>query len=116
LSSGDNGVVLRHAFEEARLRGAPLRVISVSRQAVTDDVGGGSRLAQEQLSRRMARWMRFYPDVHVESAIVSGGVGEYLAANEDSEQLFVTDSHNRHGLCGAYHAGRSVLAIRCSNL
>ena len=112
----DNGVVLRHAFEEARLRGVPLLAISVSRAAATDDVGGGSRLAQAQLTRRMARWTRLYPDVQVESAIVRGSVDRHLAANENSDQLFVTDSHNCYDLCGAYNAGCAVLAIRCSNL
>jgi nucleotide-binding universal stress UspA family protein len=112
----DNGVVLRHAFEEARLRGVPLLAISVSRAEATDDVGGGSRLAQAQLTRRVARWARLYPDVQVESAIVRGSVDRHLAANENADQLFVTDSHNCHELCGAYNAGCSVLAIRCSNL
>jgi len=111
-----NGVVLRHAFEEARLRGAPLRAISVSRAGATDDAGGGSRLAQAQLTRRMARWTRLYPDVQVESTVVSGNVERYLAANENSDQLFVTDSHNCYDLCRAYNAGCCVFAIRCSNL
>jgi nucleotide-binding universal stress UspA family protein len=111
-----NGVVLRHAFEEAKLRGAPLRAISVSRAGATDDAGGGSRLAQAQLTRRMARWTRLYPDVQVESTVVSGNVERYLAANENSDQLFVTDSHDCYDLCRAYNAGCCVLAIRCSNL
>ena len=116
VAEADNGVVLRHAFDEARLRGAPLRVISVSREGVTDDVGGGSGLARAQLSRRLERWTRLYPDVQVDSAVVGGSVDQYLAANENSGQLLVTDSHNCHDLCGAYNAGSSVLAIRCSNL
>jgi nucleotide-binding universal stress UspA family protein len=114
--AADNGVVLRHAFEEARLRGAPLRAISVSRDGVTDELGRGSRLAQAQLSRRLVRWTRLYPDVRVESVIVSGSVDRYLAGNENSDQLFVTDSHTCHDVCGAYNAGSSVLAIHCSYL
>jgi hypothetical protein len=73
-------------------------------------------LAQAQLTRRVARWARLYPDVQVESAIVRRSVDRHLAANENADQLFVTDSHNCHELCGAYNAGCSVLAIRCSNL
>lgn len=111
----DNGVVLRYAFEEARLRDAPLRAISVSRARSTDE-SSGSRLAQAQLTRRLARWTRLYPDVQVESAVVSGDVNRYLAANDNCDQLFVTDSHNCHHLCGAYNAGSSVLAVRCGNL
>jgi nucleotide-binding universal stress UspA family protein len=111
----DNGAVLRHAFEEARLRRAPLRAIAVSRAAGPDDADG-KRLAQAQLNRRIARWTRLYPDVAVESAIVHGSVDQYLAANEQPDQLFVTDSHSCYDLCGAYNAGRSVLAIRSCNL
>jgi nucleotide-binding universal stress UspA family protein len=111
----DNGAVLRHAFEEARLRRAPVRAIAVSRAGGPDDADG-KRLAQAQLSRRIARWTRLYPDVEVESAIVRGSVDRYLAANEEPDQLFVTDSHACYDLCGAYNAGCSVLAIRSSNL
>lgn len=102
----DNGVVLRHALEEARLRAAPLRAMSVSR-------GGGNPLAQTQLDRRIARWARLYPDVQVESAIVSGSVEQNLAA---TDQLLVIDSHSCYDLCRACSARCSVLAIRGSNL
>jgi nucleotide-binding universal stress UspA family protein len=112
----DNGMVLHHAFEEARLRGATLRAISISRAEVSSDVGDGNRLAQAQLNRRLARWTRLYPDVPVESVVVQGSVDRYLAANDEADQVFVTDSHTCQDLCGAYNAGRSVLAIRCSHL
>lgn len=115
----DNGMVLRRAFEEARLRGATLRAISVSRaEALRDgsDAGDGNRLAQAQMNRRLARWTRLYPDVPVESVIVQGSVETYLTANDEADQVFVTDSHTCEDLCGAYNAGRSVLAIRCSHL
>jgi hypothetical protein len=111
----DNGAVLRHAFEEARLRQSPLRVISVSPAGGPDDVDG-KRLAHAQLSRRVARWTRAYPDVQVESAIVRGSVDRYLAANEEPDQLFVTDARACYDLCGAHNTGCSVLATRSSNL
>jgi nucleotide-binding universal stress UspA family protein len=109
----DNGVVLRHAFEEARLRGAPLRAIAVSQSKTKDVPGNGNQLAQAQLTRRIARWTRLYPDVRVESEIVRGSVERQLAG---TDRLFVTDSHARRDLAAAFHAGCSVLAIRCSNL
>jgi hypothetical protein len=113
----DNGMVLRHAFEEARLRGATLRAISVSRaEALRDGSDADDGLAQAQMNRRLARWTRLYPDVPVESVVVKGSVDEYLTANDEADQVFVTDSHTCEGLCGAYNAGRSVLAIRCSHL
>jgi hypothetical protein len=111
----DSGAVLRQAFEEARLRQAPLRAISVSRAAGRDDVDE-KRLAQAQLSRRVARWTRLYPDVPVEFAVVGGSVEGYLASGEEPDQLFVTDARASYDLCGAHNARRSVLATRASNL
>jgi nucleotide-binding universal stress UspA family protein len=111
----DGGAVLRRAFEEARLRQAPLRVISVSRAAGPDGADG-KRLVQAQLSRRVARWTRLYPDVPVEFAVVRGSVGGYLASAEEPDQLFVADARACHDLCGAHNAERSVLATRASNL
>ncbi len=111
----DAGAALQHAFEEARLRQVPLRAIAVSPAGGPDDADE-KRLAQVQLSRRIARWTRLYPDVQVESAIVGGSVDRYLAANDEADQLFVTDSHACFDLCGAHNAGRSVLAVRSRNL
>ena len=91
--------------------GDPLQAI-----AGGQDDADGKRLAQAQLSRRIARWTRLYPAVEVESAIVRGSVDRYLTANEEPDQLFVTDSHACYDLCGAYNTGRSILAIRSSNL
>ncbi len=111
----DNGAALDHAFEEARLRQAPLRAIAVSPAGGSDDADE-KRLAQTELSRRIARWTRLYPDVQVESAIVRGSVDRYLAANDEPDQLFVTDSSACFDLCGGHNAGRSVLAVRSRNL
>jgi nucleotide-binding universal stress UspA family protein len=111
----DNGVALHYAFEEARLRQAPLRAISVSPAAGPDDADE-KRLAQAQLGRRIDRWTRLYPDVQVEAAVVRGDVDRYLAANDEPDQLFVTDSQECFELCGAHYAGRSVLAVRSKNL
>ncbi len=111
----DNGAALDYAFAEARLRQAPLRAISVSAARGPDDADE-KRLAQAQLSRRIARWTRLYPDVQVECADVGESVDRYLAANDEPDQLFVTDSHACFDLCGAHNAGRSVLAVRSRNL
>ncbi|MFZ1177207.1 MAG: universal stress protein [Mycobacterium sp.] len=111
----DNGAALNHAFEEARLRQAPLRAIAVSPAGGPDDAGEKG-LAQAQLSRRIARWTHLYPDVQVECVIVRGSVDRYLAANDEPDQLFVTDSSACFDLCGGHNAGRSVLAVRSMNL
>ncbi|OBG38108.1 universal stress protein [Mycobacterium sp. E3198] len=111
----DDAGVLRQAFEEARLRQAPLRAIAVAHSAGPDDVEA-KRAAHAQLRRRIARWTRQYPDVEVESVVVRGSVDEYLAANPEPEQLFVTDARACYDLCGAHNAGNSILATRSSNL
>jgi len=111
-----NGVVLRHALEEARLRGVPLQAISVSRTERPDDVGDRNRLAQAQLNRRIARWTPLYPDVQIQSAIVRGSACRYLATNADSVQLFVADPRAYRDLRRANDAGCSVLTVRCTKL
>ncbi|OBH25426.1 universal stress protein [Mycobacterium sp. E342] len=113
LAEVDNGMVLRHAFDEARLRGATLRALWVCRGEDTQDTGDGTRSAQAQLTRQLARWTRLYPDVRVEPAIVRDSVEQYLRANPEAGQLLVTEGHTAEQLC---NAGHSVLAIRCGNL
>ena len=111
----DNGVALRYAFDEARLRGAPLRAVASWRAEVPDDIADGNRLAQAQLNRRLARWTRLYPDVAVESVVVRGSVCEYLARNAASVEIFVT----RGGRCDLNSPGHvecSVLAMRGNHL
>lgn len=88
----NNAVVLRHAFEEARLRGVRLRAIASWPAESPDDIADGNRLAQGQLNRRIALWKRLYPDVEVEPIAVRGSVCRYLATNADSVQLFVADA------------------------
>ncbi len=113
LAEAGNGVVLRHAFDEARLRGATLRALWVSRGEDAEDAGDGTRSAQAQLTRRLARWTRLYPDVRAESAIVRGSVEQYLRANPEAGQLLVTEGHTAERLSSGTH---SVLAIRSGNL
>jgi len=90
-------VALRYAFDEARLRGAPLRVAASWRAEVPDDIAEGSRLAQAQLDRRLAPWTRLYPDVAVESMVVRGSICGYLSRNAAAVDIFVTSG----GACGS---------------
>lgn len=113
IVQADDPVALRHAFEEATLRHAPVLAIAV---AAGDDVADTKRSARAQLRRRLARWIRLYPGVRVESAVVRGTIEEYLAADGGRDQLFVTDARACYDLCGAHNAGASVLATRSSNL
>lgn len=109
----DNGKVLRHAFDEARLRKTPLRALSVSKGPDAGDTRPGKPSARAHLDRRLARWIRLYPDVQAAPVIVAGGVDRYLRAQREAAQLVVADSYRAEELC---HAGHSVLAIRCGNL
>lgn len=109
----DNGKVLRHAFDEARLREAPLRALSVSKGPGAGGAGRGTPSAQAHSDRRLARWMRLYPDVQAAPAMVAGGVDRYLRGHHEAGQLVVADSYRAEEIC---HAGHSVLAIRCGNL
>ncbi|RAV05995.1 universal stress protein [Mycobacterium colombiense] len=109
----DNGKVLRHAFDEARLRGTPLRALSVSKGPGAGDSSTGKPSARAQLDRRLARWMRLYPDVQAAPTMVAGGLDRYLRAHHEAGQLLVADTYRAEELC---HAGHSVLAVRCGNL
>lgn len=113
----NNAVALRHAFDEARLRGVPLRAVTTWRAEAPDDIGDGSRLARAQLNRQLAPWMRLYPDVPVESVVVRGGLCEYLAKNPESIEIFVTETAGSCcGSGGPGHLECSVLTVRGSRL
>jgi nucleotide-binding universal stress UspA family protein len=112
-----NDVALRHAFEEAGLREAPLRAIALWRAEAPDDIADGSRLAQAQLNRRIARWRRMYPDVVVDTVAVHGDVCQYLAAIGESIQLYITGVHSHQPDLGRPRpVGCSVLTVRANHL
>lgn len=113
----DDDFALRHAFDEARLRGAPLRAVAVWRAEVPDDIGDASRLALGHLNRRLARWTRLYPDVAVESVVVRGSLCEYLARATASVEIFVTGTAGSRCDSGSPgHVECSVLTVRGKHL
>lgn len=78
--SPDGAAVLQYAVEEARMRGAPLRVLGVWQ---TDEP------ARFRLDRRVGTWRRRYPDLDVEPVAVPGaGVG-WLSGNAAAIGLVV---------------------------
>jgi nucleotide-binding universal stress UspA family protein len=112
VAEGDDGVLLRHAFEEAHLRRAPLRVVASWRAEAPDDVSDESRLVQANLNRRIAAWRRRYPDVDVEPVAVHGSICRYLRENAESIQLFVSGARGRVCELGKPdNAGCSVLTV-----
>lgn len=106
VAEADNGGVLRCAFEEARLRVAPLRILAPTRP---DD---RNRLGRGQLDRRVARWARLYPDVVVETVEVAVGARRYCPDTQGPNQLMVTQNFGRSEMADAHSAGFSVIAVR----
>ena len=95
--------VLQRALDEARLRGAPLRVLTTWQSRFTDihdahAVADGNRLAKAQLDRRLAQWKKRYPDLDVQAVAVHGNTLNYLAKNAESIQLVVVGRERTHGL------------------
>jgi nucleotide-binding universal stress UspA family protein len=88
----DNGVVLREAIAEARLRSARLQAISCW-QSITSEVDEENTVADRnrrvwaQLDRRLARWRRRYPDLETESVAVHGSMQSFLAEKGRSVKL-----------------------------
>ncbi|AFM17051.1 universal stress protein UspA-like protein [Mycolicibacterium chubuense NBB4] len=80
--------VLRLGLEEARRRGAPVRVLTPAR--IPSD-------ALSRWERRLAEWRRHFPDVEVTSVKLHGDTLDYLAAHAPAIQLVVTD----RGRCGS---------------
>jgi nucleotide-binding universal stress UspA family protein len=111
----DDGIVLEAAVEEARLRNAPLRVITCwqSRFADTHEPrasaeGNGRKRAD--LARRLARWNRRHPDLQIEPVAVHGNIVDYLTKHSSSMQLVILaarDSRDMKALVGP--AGNAAL-------
>ncbi|MCI4675111.1 universal stress protein [Candidatus Mycolicibacterium alkanivorans] len=97
--SPDSAAVLQCGVEEARLRGAPLRVLGSWQSRYTDvhdthAVADGNRMVRAQLDRRISRWKHRYPDLDVRPVAIHGSVLNYLAKHGDSIQLVVVGARN----------------------
>ncbi|AKN18826.1 hypothetical protein B586_16595 [Mycobacterium haemophilum DSM 44634] len=116
VAEADHPLVLRHAFEEARLRAAPLCVVASWRAETPDDLPDESRLVQAHLDRRISPWRRLYPDVDVKPVTVRGSICRYLTENAESVQLFVSGSGGQACELQAGSDGCSVLTVRQNHL
>jgi nucleotide-binding universal stress UspA family protein len=101
-STASSGI-LERGLEEARLRGAPLRVLRTWQSRFTDihdarAVTDGNRLVKAQLDRRLSRWKHRYPDLDVKAVAVHGDTLNYLARNAKSIQLVVVGRQRVHGV------------------
>jgi nucleotide-binding universal stress UspA family protein len=99
-NSPHTGVLLQAAIDEARLRNAPLRVITCW-HCEASDIRTGRRVAdanhrvEAELDRRLTQWTRHYPDVDVQTAAIHGSIVDYLTDNASSVQLIVVGAHDR---------------------
>ena len=97
------GEVLRHAYDEARLRRAPLRVVTTWQSLyvdIHDNLAAADRqkLAKAKIDRRLAKWERSYPDVDMRAAAVHCNSRAYLTKNADSIQLLVVGRERADGI------------------
>jgi len=128
-TSATDGVLLQ-GIEEARIRRAPLRVVTTWHSRFTDiydgdAVGAGSRMAKAQLDRRLAQWRHRHPDVAMKATAVHGNIHNFLARNADSIQLLVVSPARAHGVrelvgppgyAALHKAGSSVLVCGPPNV
>jgi nucleotide-binding universal stress UspA family protein len=124
-NSPRTGVLLEAAVDEARLRNAPLRIITCWQSRVSDIHGSQSvadtnRRVQAELDRQLSRWTHQYPDLDVQSVAVHGNLIDYLAENADSVQLVVIGARDHHivqqlvgpsGFAALRHTNCSVLVV-----
>lgn len=101
--SPDSAAVLQFGVEEARLRGAPLRVLSSWQSRYTDvhdshAVADGNRMVRAQLDRRLSHWKHRYPDLDARPVAVHGSVLNYLAKHGAEIQLVVVGARNAESL------------------
>lgn len=127
--SGGEGA-LRHGVDEARLRGARLRVLTTWQSRYTDihddhAVSDGNRRAKAALERRLDHWRKRYPDLDITAVAVHGHTLSYLTRQSDSIQLLVVAHERGQGirqLLGApgnaalHHVNCSVLICGPQNV
>lgn len=115
--------ILQRAAEEARLRNAPLRVLTSWQTRFTDvynnrPVAEGNKYAKTQLDRQLAKWKKRFPDLDVESVVVHGNTLNYLTEHADWIQLLVVGHERARGIrdlvgspgyASLHEAGCSVL-------
>ena len=101
--SPDSAAVLQFGVAEARLRDAPLRVLSSWQSRYTDvhdshAVSDGNRMVRAQLDRRLSHWKHQYPDLDARPVAIHGSVLNYLAKHGEEIQLVVVGARNAEGI------------------
>jgi nucleotide-binding universal stress UspA family protein len=108
-----NDRAIGHAMEEARLRGAPLLALRVTRWHPGE-------VPYDRLDRRLLGWMQRNPDVSVLAVDAGPSAAHYLETHDKAVQLIVVDQSEAnqvarlvgpHGASILAHAGCSVLVV-----
>ncbi|OYN74449.1 universal stress protein [Mycolicibacterium sphagni] len=130
LDEAGGDAALRHGFDEARLRGTPLRVMAVWQSRYTDihddhAVTDGNRCVKAALERRLELWRKNYPEIDVAAVALHASPLRYLVKHSDSIQLLVV-AHERGqgikellgapGIAALHHAKCSVLVSEPQNM
>ncbi len=122
--------VLQRGLDEARLRKAPLRLVTTWQSRFTDiydcrAVAEGNRLAKAELDRRLGLWKKRCADLDVQTVAVHGNILTYLAKNADAIQTLVIGRERAHGIrefvgppgyAALHEAGCSVLICEPRNV
>lgn len=91
--SPEGAAVLEHALEEARLREAPLRVLTTWRPGSpgghADAASERTRYATADLERSLACYRQRYPGLDIRAVAVTGSAKTYLSRHAESIQLLV---------------------------
>ena len=105
---------IERAMAEAELRGAPVLALGVWRW-------GLGEIPYDQPDRHLGKWVRQYPDIHVQTVTARRGAAEYLATADESVQLVfigTNDVGQIASLIGPHnhpvlpHSECSVLVVR----
>lgn len=130
LDEAGDDAALRHGFDEARLRGASLRVMAIWQSQYTDSrddhaVADGNRHVKAALERRLELWRTNYPELDVAAVALHGSPLRYLVEHGDSLQLLVVAHERgqaikellgRPGSAALHHANCSVLIAEPRNI
>lgn len=101
---------------EARLRGAPLQVLTTWQSGSVDGhgVAEGNRRVEAQLDRRLAWWRRKNPDLDIGSVVAHCSTLRYLIDHAKDIQLVVVDAERAHLLASV--AGQNLeIALHDTN-
>jgi nucleotide-binding universal stress UspA family protein len=101
-SNTDDGP-LRLGLDEARMRGAPLWVLTTRQSHFTDihdshAAAGGDRLAKAGLDHQLTQWREAYPDLEIRAVALHENIVSYLARNRTAIQLLVVGHQRGRGI------------------